>query len=377
MRQDLVTLAVLIAIVPPALADAPLMPVAAPDHVVTMTTKSFGRESGTRTHTHHAGWTRIDVIERDRPSTRYFGHADSVLVHAPSVQPGDVTLFTVRRGDEPASYVNRNKFMTGETRTILGETCHVWNVLRGTNTSLALLSCVTKDGIELWRAYVGHMGEVSSGEATRIERRPVAASVVRPPVEALNLQAWNVSLDKKSTAPDGSSGDFEAVIESVDETGAPSGRVTRVVRRHLPWTSVDERRADGQRSWDVHNESSYFSLRIQFLPQIGLHSLSIGRTPPPPPEQIKAQIRAKPIEPERSETILGERCIWFDAMPGAMDAGLHECRTADGLVLKKLRFSRGSYQNFVATRLTRRPVALSEVLPPAELLSPRSWGLSD
>jgi hypothetical protein len=86
---------------------------------------------------------------------------------------------------------------------------------------------------------------------------------------------------------------------------------------------------------------------------------------------------AGPVDLNRSEIVLSETCNWFDMMPNVMDAGLHECRTADGVVLKDLRISRGSYHTFVATGLTRRPVTLVEVLPPGEMLTARSWGLPD
>jgi len=225
-----------------AMADAPFLPFAsAPDHVVTMETHSFGHITGTRTHTHHAGWTRIDAVERGRPETRYFGHAGSILVNIGRDASGALSFFSVRRGDEPGTHYNRDRFKTGETRTILGETCHVWNVLRSTNTSLALLSCVTDDGIELWRAYVGHISEISSATAKRIERRAVLPSDVRPPVEALSLKAWNESIDLTGkTAPE-SPGDYEAVIEAVAGSTIPSRRVTRIyagITRGYPSTTA-------------------------------------------------------------------------------------------------------------------------------------------
>lgn len=138
----------LLAMVVPALADAPFMPIVnAPDHVVTMATRSAGRETGTRTHIHHAGWTRIDAVERGRPWTQYFGHASSVVFRVERHDSGEWSLLSVRRGDGPTLSVNRDRFMTGETRTIVGETCQTWNVLRGTSSSLALLSCVTADAV--------------------------------------------------------------------------------------------------------------------------------------------------------------------------------------------------------------------------------------
>jgi hypothetical protein len=377
MRRYLATLVLLVSAAPTAMADAPFMPVAAPDHVVIMTTKNFGRESGTRTHTHHAGWTRIDVVERGRPSTRYFAHTGSILVNAARDASGAWLGLSIRRGDEPVSYVNRDRFETGETRAILNETCHVWNIARATRQDLAWLSCVTNDGIELWSAARGARGEVTSATATRVERRPVAIDDVRPPVEALQLRAWNEIPDLASKTAPGSPGDFEAVIEPEPETTIPSARVTRIVRRHHPWILIDDRGADGQRHLAIRNEASGFSFGIQVHAKIGLHTLTLNKFLPPTPDEAKAHYAVKPVDLKRSETVRGETCHWFDAMPNIADAGLHECRTTDGVVLKELRSSWGHYQTFIATRLTRRSVALSEVLPPADMLAPRSWGLPE
>ena len=103
----------------------------------------------------------------------------------------------------------------------------------------------------------------------------------------------------------------------------------------------------------------------------------MSKVPPLSPEEKAKVLGGNPVDLGRNERVLGETCSWFDMMPNVMDAGLHECRTADGIVLKDVRFSRGSSFPSVATRLTRRPVALSEILPPRDMMAPRSWGLPD
>jgi hypothetical protein len=378
MRRHLATLLALIALAVPAAADAPFVPDGGvPDYVVTMETSSFGRKTeDSRVHSHHAGWTRIDTIERGRAATRYFGHAGSILVRAARDVAGAWSHLDIRRGDDPSPIYDRSRFKTGETRTILGEACHVWTVMRATSVSLALLSCVTDDGIELWRAYAGSRSHVSSATATRIERRPVLAGDVRPPVEALDLKAWNESITETGPTPSGSSGDFEAVIESVRGTIVPSAQVTRTVRRHHPWTSIDERRADGRRTLRVKNEASQLSVMIEIHPKTGLYQLLLSKLTLSPEEKAKT-LSLNPVSLDRRESVLGETCEWFDVMPNVMDAGLHECRTTDGIVLKDARIVRGSSFPSIATRLTRRPVAMSEVLPTPDLLAPRSWGLPE
>jgi hypothetical protein len=45
-------------------------------------------------------------------------------------------------------------------------------------------------------------------------------------------------------------------------------------------------------------------------------------------------------------------------------------------MLKEEHFSRGVRRStWTATRFVRRPVAIDEVKPPAELLQPRTWDL--
>ena len=370
-------LCALFATAAPALADAPFMPNAkAPDYIVTMETKSFGRQTaGARIHAHHAGWTRIDTIENERPAIRFFGHVNSVLVRFTRDASGAFSYFDIQRGSDPSPLFIRDAFKTGEMQTVLGESCHVWNVMRARDPRLTLFSCVTDDGIELWRRYVGTRDVVSSAEATRIERRAVSPGDVRPPMEALDLKAWNESIDQSSPRMADSPADYEVVMEPELETTIPSARVTRIVRRHHPWTSIDERRADGQRTLGVRNELSHFSLRIEVHPQNGLRQLVVNKFPLRPPSETP--VAGSPVDLDRSETVLGETCRWFDAMPGVMDAGLHECRTADGVVLKELRTGRGRYDTLVASRLTRRPVPLLRVLPPANMFAPRSWDLPE
>jgi hypothetical protein len=57
------------------------------------------------------------------------------------------------------------------------------------------------------------------------------------------------------------------------------------------------------------------------------------------------------------------------------DGSSNACFTDDGIMLKEEHRSRISRSTWTATRLVRRPVAIDEVKPPAELLQPRTWDL--
>jgi hypothetical protein len=106
--------------------------------------------------------------------------------------------------------------------------------------------------------------------------------------------------------------------------------------------------------------------------------LTIARPDPEPakPEPASPINTFQPVPEDRYDTVLGERCRWFDMTPGMQDAGTSACLTDDGIMLKEVHFSRGArHSTWTATRFVRRPVAIGEVKPPAELLQPRTWDL--
>jgi hypothetical protein len=79
---------------------------------------------------------------------------------------------------------------------------------------------------------------------------------------------------------------------------------------------------------------------------------------------------------DRHEDILAERCEWFDLGVRWRGSHAYECRTHDGIVLKTDDLLMGEIvQAFTVVRIARRPIDLGEVMPPAELLDPKFWGL--
>jgi hypothetical protein len=97
--------------------------------------------------------------------------------------------------------------------------------------------------------------------------------------------------------------------------------------------------------------------------------LRIVKSPDPPPPSMQ------PKDLARTDTILGETCRWFDMTPGMMDAGQLACLTSDGVLLKEENWARSTVQTWTAVRVTRRPVSLDEIKPPAALLEPSLWGI--
>ena len=64
--------------------------------------------------------------------------------------------------------------------------------------------------------------------------------------------------------------------------------------------------------------------------------------PIPPPPDAPPPVSMEPKDLNRTETVLGESCRWFDMTPGMMDAGRSACRTGDGITLKEERSSRST-----------------------------------
>jgi hypothetical protein len=343
----------------PVRAEAPFTPRPdVPDHIVIMVEHAgHPQEERTRTVMHRGMWSRVETAGA-RPTIGYFTDGEAIAVRVDRAPPGPVgTASFVRNG--LAGLWDTTPRNTGQRQTVLGETCSVWETLRARDVPLAKLSCVTDDGIELSYKWVSKYVQ-SSGEAVRVERRPLADADVQPPRDLFTWSWWTAGQPTSEPATAGF--DYETVMRQ------PNGDGVRVTRRHGPWSHVDESETRMRRSVVVTSPG----LRLQYweLRDGARQEMTILRLPPSAPQQAPS---AKALN--QSEKVLGETCDWFDTMPGMADAGQAQCRTADGIVLKESNFGRGYRSELVATRLSRRPVTLDEAMPPAELLAPKFWGL--
>ncbi|HUI96025.1 MAG TPA: hypothetical protein VLX44_09755 [Xanthobacteraceae bacterium] len=344
---------------------APFSPVAnAPDYVVTLVEPN---SSKTTTHTviHHGKWARVETAEGADHTTAYFAPDGPIEfgVRRPDAS-GEVVSLSVTHGRDQDSwhYAPQN---TGERHTLIGETCTVWTVLHSPKTVLSALhpdsdsvelSCVTDDGIELWHKLAGGHVESAFVEATHIERRPVAADEVRVPSELLMLNWWQSG----GTAPAGNPTipDYETVMTDAMD---PSFAV-RVTRRHDRWDYVDET-ISGKHTLTVTSPTLLLRFSSDAVRASQRLFITKGR-----PNMLSGIVP----EPRKStEQWLGESCDWYTTVPWP-EGGQRQCRTADGLVLKEWHLFG---VNFVATRVTRRPLDTNDVTPPAEILDPTSWGL--
>jgi hypothetical protein len=250
------------------------------------------------------------------------------------------------------------RLFTGETQNRLGEQCRVWRVSRTTTYGNQFLQtgCVTADGAELWR----RQANIDAIFATKVMRKPVPPGEVRPPTELLELAKWTA----RSRVLDHSH-DYAVTLEPSHETGP-----RRTARRSGDWTAVrEEHRHNSQLS--VMNPAEGIGLQYSRDQNGGrrlrLYRRPVGNAPPAVPTGVRMPDRA-------DEIILGEKCQWWDMMPGVADAGRHECRTADGVTLKVEYISRASMETAVAVGLKRGPQPLSAVMPERELVSAKAWG---
>jgi hypothetical protein len=356
---------------------APFVPpgVTPPDYIVTMELTFSGRKgSSTRVVTRHGEWTRSDSTSATPPETAYYRHGSNAYV----IDNGWISHF---RRNIKLEYDHQAR-NTGERRTHLGESCTVWETARSkadspARHSFTSLSCFTDDGIELWHRRFGAQGISWSAEAIRIERRPVAAEKARLPPALLALDWWDRNVAASAMAPD-----HETVMELSDSRERPDGskldsRTVRTTRRAGPWL-FKEVIAGAQRKIEISHDSIRMRLTYENGGSGVQEELTIARPDPEPtkPESASLAKTFEPIGQDRYDTVLGERCRWFDMTPGMQDAGTNACFTDDGIMLKEEHYSRNSLRaSWTATRLVRRPVAIDEVKPPAELLQPRTWDL--
>jgi hypothetical protein len=362
--------------VAPAFAQlfAPLA--SSPDHVVTMTAMLGGKKQA-RIVTHRGEWSRVETEQDGRRTSEYFKRNEATIVRVHHGSPNGYFSISVARGPERYSNWNYEPVRKEERQTFLGENCTVWEVMRARDGApgrppAARTSCVTDDGIELWSRFGNSSYVVSSAEATRVERRTVAPAEAQPPNDILALDWWKPEDQQRpanATPPE-----FETVMERLGSD--PAQKLTRTIRRHGGWLFTEDMLGNVRSSLTIEHAARRLTLRFRVDEKSEPKELILLRAPAPEPTTPSAD----PMTPRalgKRETILGERCQWFDMMPNVMDAGLASCRTHDGISLKDVYSGRAGGPTFEAVRFVRRPVALNEVIPPAELLLAKTWGLPD
>jgi hypothetical protein len=366
-KSQCLALALLCAGLVPARAQVPFTPPGiTPDYVLTQVERvGSGRDRATSIISHHGDWTRIDTTKGALRTTEYHFAGDAITIFGPE------SYLTIRLGGEQASYIDYGPRNTGERQDALGESCTIWNVWRMRKQAPKLndinhLSCVTDDGIELWAKSVSGDHSYSFYEATELKRRPVTPLEVEPPRSLVALDWW----DSERASP-GALPDHEVTLRFDNFDGMHK----REVRYHMGWQLVDETLNGVRRSLEVSHSAASLSLRFNADEQGAPRRLTIFRFSLSPTDAPPLRSSKEPEDLGRSEIVLGERCHWFDMMPGMMDLWITACRTEDGITLKEHHRSRGAFQSWSAVRVARRPLTLRDVTPPKMLLDPPTWGI--
>jgi hypothetical protein len=353
-----------------AAADAPFAPIdQVPDYVVTMAERRFqSEEARPRIVRHHGDWTRVDTVDQPFGSdpqyntAAYFSTGRKTEIR---VYRSDFRVQMIR-GGEPSPWHDTAPRNTGERQSHLGESCTVWDAWRVASDpagGLTHLSCITDDGIELWHKSVGRHGVLGSAEAILIERRAVAPEEVRPMPRLLVPDWWAGDLGE-ATAPD--TPDHEMVMTT------ESGAVVRTTRRHGAWQSVEE-------TWNGVRQLRVTRSGLQQLEYTSDNTgARLSIIIPAPVPALSYAVRpgsTRPVDLNRTETVLGETCRWLDLVLGGMHGARQLCRTDDGIVLKESERIIGTTTVWTAVQLVRRPVSLDEIQGPDILLDERAWGV--
>lgn len=371
MRAILSLLILLAALADHALAES--RPAALPNWPATEYVVRFSERLGreTRIVYHRDGKTRIDAAREHGVESTYRDrrHGTVVTIFRKNGDDARYHMLQIRSGAEPG-YSTSGAVRTGKSESILGQQCDIWSTTTtGAHMPHAISkeNCLTDDGIDLSYRLVGSAGSViTSSAAVAVERRSVDPAEVEIPREVFNLGYW---LEAGSKVLDNGPhpADFETTFVWPAVGRFRPDEKIRTTRRHFPW--LFERTASGdQKNFVVHNLGAEVVFRFDIKNSGAYKTLLVARDVKP--------LDINHAEPmKQTDVILGERCEWFNMYPGAMDGGLEQCRTHDGIILKERVIVRYSGETVAALRFQRRPVEVSQVTPPPEILTPAYWGL--
>ncbi len=254
---------------------------------------------------------------------------------------------------------------TGGAETHLGEKCRIWRISHKTNdgNDFVQSGCLTPDGISLW----SRQANIDAVFARKIYRQPVSPADVRVPAEFLDIRSWAKNIGRQSHAKD-----FEVIFgpsaSNFRYKRAPAER--HVERRSGSWTYSADGTDDKPRYISVLNPDEGLSLIYSMS---GGGVMTINRQSPK--RSTSNDIGGKVRDARRAdEIILGEKCQWWNMMPGMNDGGQFNCITEDGITLKIDRMSYNTVVTREAITLRRSPQPLTAVLPGKQITSPAAWG---
>lgn len=277
---------------------------------------------------------------------------------------GSLALLSVRHDalSHPPSPTERT--FLGVSETHLGQMCRTWSrsVPLPSGYTFDQSGCVTDNGVELW----WRNANVDAITATSIAEAAVRLEDIEPPLDLLDFRNWIAAV------PSGDhKNDFDIVLSSTDPA-AP----TTFLRRSGDWVLEQEQSQSGVTT-GVVVINRYVDINFRYSTNIaGDAQLSITRNLHGITSEAIAAQRERLTE-LADETVLGERCQWWNMSKNVFDHSRSECQTQDGAVLIVRTISWGSQRSWTATKLERGPMAIESILPPPDIKLPATWGFSN
>lgn len=307
------------------------------DHVAVMT-------DGQTTLTRSGPWMREDLVGKNYAETTISNVETGFSYHFTRDANGGVGGLTITGR---ATAVRQTVRKTRETHRLLGEICTVWLF---SWDRIVEHNCLTRDGVLLWQRVVGSGNDISSSTAASIVRRRVLPAEVSLPAGLLNLSFWG-----GWRSPTAARGDTVWLTRPANE-----GSGSLLLRRLGLYSLRDE--VTGNRRFRTF-QGDGITLNLHEMSDGRLERLDLSRTG-------ARDDMMTPAVPEIRKTILGENCTVYGHELITAEANRVQCRTADGLILEEINYSRGRSTTLTATRIERGATVFAEVAPPANVLRP-------
>ena len=343
-----------------------------PDYVAPR--GSGGGDEPQSTVRHHDGWLRIDG---SGGQDGYFERPGLHMSFKRAPDGGRYDSLMINQGSGVDLWQPERK-KTEKRVTYLAETCAIWDLVsspRVTGSKHVFdRDCVTSDGIIVAHGRAAEDGgilEPPEWRLTSLTRTAVAEKDVSPPADLFDWRNYAGFAAPMSAPGTGFEVDF---VTKMEGGIAPAGDGVRYTKRHFPWVRTDTRFKNGDWTVKIENLQNHAQLWFYTEKNGSYAHLSISEP------RTWMRDRGSDAGQERlivkSGTLLGEACKITSDLSG--ERQWTEWRTADGIELK-YEAEGGRWANpeeWTAVDLQRRPVDLSEVMPPEEIFDRARWGLS-